>query len=231
MLFRFCAALALLAATSSANTILVSSTFDVDRDGWTYGNLTPPTNPAINAIYQNNTGNPGGAIAVTDAANINLNSAYAPAKFLGNWTAINALFLSFDVFLQNGSVGSNYSLVYLEGGGLQLGYYGAPPPNSTWTNYMLSLASPSAWRLYSSHTSGGATPTQAEWETALANVTALRFFADFQNGADTTRFDNVRLLGAAEPPSGGEIPEPSTWLATGAGILFLTARFRAKMSQ
>src|SRR5688572_11907373 len=82
-------ALALMGAcgvgASSVAADTISSTFDVDADGWTTTNVVPVFTPAG--------GNPGGFLLV-DNPETTITEMIAPAKFLGDLSLLNGGTLS-----------------------------------------------------------------------------------------------------------------------------------------
>lgn len=182
------------ARTANANTPLVSSTFDVNAEGWSnvtlpYPSAVPPT---ITFTFQPLWS--GGRLSLLDpdGTNPSGDAQYwrAPAKFLGNQSGAGVLrcdladtFAGYGAFTQED--------VVLVGGGLTLSYsFGAAPPTtSTLATFTLDFYGGGAHL-------GGLNSTLATREqvgTVLSALTDLFIRAEYQLGGDTQYFDNVSL--------------------------------------
>ena len=96
----------LLLALSTLLSAQVISDFEGgDTDGWV-------SEGDGNYYWEAGTGNPGGCMRVDDDATGDMNRAYAPLKFLGDWSsATQNDSLKADIFLHNaggGYVSSNF---------------------------------------------------------------------------------------------------------------------------
>jgi DNA-binding beta-propeller fold protein YncE len=178
--------LAILAAAAPLGA-QVLSTFDTDLDGWRIlGDNS--------ALWQSTGGNPAGCLDVNDRAVGDINWASAPYKFLGNWSAFTpADSIFFDIYEVNTSGGAWLAVhhVRIEGPG------GAawandvrvvnPPAQGVWIHVRIMMT-PEVWTLES-----------GTWLGLLANVTSVRIFAEWVNGAETTWLDNIGISRAPAP--------------------------------
>jgi len=156
----------------------VMSTFDTDADGWVFD--------VYDQSWQSTGGNPGGYI---------LNSAYgatglvsAPSKFLGDWAAMDATNLTYEIkIFDTGSICQigNY-WVRIDGPGGNAYWLGppAPPYPSAWLTLNVPITE-SDWTIES-----------GSWNALLADVTQLRIATEFYNNytpQEITGIDNVSL--------------------------------------
>jgi len=203
-----------IAAAPFAAQATVSSTFDIDADGWTAaGDFT-----GAPVTWLSTGGNPGGTIEINDAVLGGVTYFVAPAKFLGNQSGAFGQTLSFDLqqHISGGSNQFNERDVILSGGGLTLVLDTAVNPAfDAWTHYSVPLAA-GAWRVSALN---GVLASDTQIQTVLGSLSALNIRAEFQTGADTDYLDNVVLAA---------VPEPATvalWLG-GLGLLGWRARQR-----
>ena len=214
-----------LAAPAGATT--VSSTFDSSNQGWSVGDIGPSVPPPgiVGAAGWNASGgNPGGYISTTDVANIV--AFLASSSYTGNLSAFHGGTLTFDLQDLDGNDSVDYPavVIYTSTGSIA---YDAPPPGTTWTSYSVPLTA-SGWTEYLGGENTGGTPlTEAQFVTALSNVTALAIEADWHNGADLTGLDNVILSTGAS----GAAPEPSTWAMMIIGLSGLGLVSRRRLSR
>jgi hypothetical protein len=135
--------------------------------------------------YEAGTGNPGGCLRVDDDATGDMNRAFAPLKFLGNWSSATSLdTLKADIYLHPVSGGyalPNFVFRIIGPGGQASGIISPPVPSNIWTTYKISL-SPSDWQLNS-----------GTWSNLIQNVTTLIVTTEYINGDEYDRLDNVRL--------------------------------------
>ncbi len=198
--------------------VIARSTFDVDRDGWIANELGGGNN---SLTYNPSGGNPGGYLNAADILDGRTWSWVAPAKFLGNVSAAYRGTLTFDLREHPG--GTQYDEpngdVTLTGGGITLAFDtpNNPAVGNIWTSYSVSLLeSAQGWHL---NNLSGATPTQAQFQTALASLTSLRIRGEFINGDDNGDLDNVILN--SPPAAAVTIPEPGSFALLGVGSLSL----------
>jgi alkaline phosphatase D len=201
-----------LAPSQSNATVVASSDFSANIDGWTLTGDPSSTTPTHFAAG----GNPGGYIQGADAVLNNTWYFNAPAKFLGNVSAAYGGALTFDQ-RANGFFNApfNWDDIVLTSPALTLFFdITAPMPQIIpWTSYSVPLAEGPGWSLGGLGTGG--MPTQAQFVQVLSNLTGLQIRGEFFSGFDTSDLDNVALITA--------IPEasllPLMGLALGALIV------------
>ena len=131
------------------------------------------------------TGNPGGCFRVDDYACNDMVYAYAPHKFLGDWSvAAEADTLSADIYL--GSSGNDYvipNFVFkiIGPGGMAKAILDPTPPEFNWITYSVPIAE-SQW-----------TVVWGNWNDILDNVEAMIVTPEYINGDEFDRLDNVNL--------------------------------------
>ncbi|GAB4325410.1 MAG: hypothetical protein Kow00127_18180 [Bacteroidales bacterium] len=130
-------------------------------------------------------GNPPGCFRVDDDATGDWNNAFAPVKFLGDWSmATSSDFLSVDLYNHfiSGSPAAGTWVFQIAGpGGKAQAFVGEHPPYDIWTNYTATL-DPSNWTMIS-----------GDWNTLLQQVTEVIVRAEYINGDEFVRLDNVTL--------------------------------------
>jgi laminin B (domain IV) len=196
----------ILSAHSTAAAPLAVSTFDTNTQGWTiFGDADGP-------VFEAAAGNPAGDIIATDRVTGIVWFFNAPAAFLGNKSAASLQTLTFELSQSLTSNPFNDSDVVLIGSGLTLAFDTAANPAGfpTFTHYVVPLDATAGWHLNSL---AGPLATQAQIDTALSSLTALRIRGEFRSGADQGRLDNVVLNGAAS------VAEPTVLTVFGMGIV------------
>lgn len=190
--------LTLSASTVSAIPIgtQVFSTFDTDAEGWTCINDCSATSPMFNPIG----GNPGGFISAQDLARGDVVYFDAPAKFLGDQSAVFGNgFLQFDLQLDPKGGGIFFTHdVFLSDGVSDLFarvVFPAPPMPPEWMTYSVGFGS-GIWRVNSG---AGPLATDTELLGVLSNLTALQIRGEFSVQRDITGLDNVFLVAVPEP--------------------------------
>lgn len=186
--------------SGSAFAMMITSTFDVNDDGWTAqvgeGEIT----------YQATGGNPGGFLSIQDVGPASY-VVYPPSKFKGDLSQFDGGLLSYDIIViypttPLASVGSGFGRIQLEGGGSNATFDYAPYPSvpsfDFWKTYYVPMTA-EAW-----HT------TPENWATVLSDVTNFHITFDLIPGEDTIGLDNFKLA---------PIPEPTTILLLGFGLL------------
>ena len=179
-----------IAVTTRLVAATAISTFDTDNEGWTaIGDTATPV------VFVTTNGNPPGCAQVEDSVVGGVMYFSAPAKFLGDHSDAYGTDLKFDLMQKypdspNQCDDSDGDII-LQGGGLTLAYdTAANPANGSWTSYSVPLLETAGWHLTNL---SGAAPTQAQFQSVLANLTSLRIRAEYQTGPDTDSIDNVRL--------------------------------------
>lgn len=164
--------------------VKVASTFDSDIDGWSFIADVKEFN------WVGDGGNPGGYVEAVDYAYGDVWYFIAPEKFLGDKSAYAGGTLSFD--LKQDPIVSQFNAddVVIVGNGITLALSTAENPGLDWTHYQVALDTSADWRIGSST---GEVATQAEIETALADISALRIRGEYVSGTDTGGLDNVVL--------------------------------------
>lgn len=200
--------MSLLFAALGANATTIASDFSTDLDGWTLS----AGSGALSHMASG--GNPGGFLFVDNAEGAVVVRAIAPAKFLGDLSAFDGGFLSFDGnLLTKGSVPfySPYGQVRIStssGTPATLDLAPSDPTVGAWTSYGVALDA-ATW---------GQTP--ARWAQILSDVTEIAIVLEGVSGFETNGFDNFAIT---------SVPEPSrVALALIAGLVLWTARRAAR---
>lgn len=164
----------------------VVSSFDASAEGW----LIIGDN---SANWSGTGGNPGGCLAINDLATGQLNYASAPARFLGDWSAMGgADSLAVDIYFVNSSGGPLYTnpwLFSISGpGGSAIARAPFPAPaQGAWTTYAVTLDS-TVWTMQS-----------GTWSALLAQVQSLKVAAEYVTGDEIVELDNARLTRSPAP--------------------------------
>ncbi|MBC7941123.1 MAG: hypothetical protein H7Z19_15425 [Chitinophagaceae bacterium] len=190
-------------APAAAHTVLVSSSFDFDNDGWERAAFVDGSGDTPAPWWPFGNG-PGSLI---DAGLDALPDGFsAPGKFLGNQSAALGGALMFQVFGLAGAASSG-DCIRLTSGTLEISY-GLRGPGfapGTWVNYVVPLTASAGWETLAANPFLPRTPTtDAEMAAVLGSLTQLRIRSDWYlppaNGF--LYLDNVRLVsGVPEVPS------------------------------
>ncbi len=217
----FAAALLVGVANAQAG---VFTGFNADSEGWAgltadlaSSGVPVQIKPAVS--WSGASGNPGGAISVTDPDAWDTFFA-APAAFLGNQSSAFGTTLGYDLFT-NESADYNGPNVVLKGGGLTLVH--APASQAavagSWVSISVLLGNDGMWYLDSS---GGAMATATDLQAALGSLTDLWISGETHNGvSETSMLDNVRLGRIATPVS-----EPGSLALVASAALIALGRRR-----
>lgn len=190
-----------LAVPAGAMTI-ASSDFEADLDGWFI------SGDGI-ASHQTSGGNPGGFLQSFDQTAGSNTDVFAPAKFLGDWSALDGLArISVDFKIVSACCAISEGMEFWisgPGGSASRRLSTASGPFFDWTTYTIDLVE-SEWNV-----------TRGTWSAMLANIDMLRFDMEHVQGAETTGIDSVLLV---------MIPEPSTAALVWGGMLGVALRSR-----
>jgi hypothetical protein len=204
--FFFTSWLATSPSLASPITVPVISTFASGLDGW--------SGPDIRFVAA--VGNPAGSLEFQELYSANASYALAPAKFLGDWSALDGtgvisydhrVQLQFDPGFWGAAVPRE---IVLEGPGGVATWTGSLPNfNSSFVTITAPLSA-SNWIVNS-----------GTWGGLLSDVTAFRLRVDHYNdlfGAERTQFDNILLNGPGPGPGPSPVPEPTSLLLLGTGL-------------
>jgi hypothetical protein len=182
------------------------SDFSADLDGWTaQGDGSISHSPTG--------GNPGGFLRSSDPAAGSNTDAFAPAKFLGDWSAYDngAGSVSADLTIIDANGPHTEGVEFLISGPGGVASFRFPtsggPSVGTWTTYSLPI-SQSAWNI-----------TSGNWASLLSDVQVFRIDLEFISGTEATGLDNVRLAA---------VPVPATVWLFGSGLLGLAGMARSR---
>lgn len=176
--------LVLLAHSVKAQT----STFDTNDEGWRVAG--DAQNGTSVPTYHATGGNPGGYLSATDQAIGGVWYWVAPDKFRHNHCDAYNHHFTFQLRQNNISDQFNTIDIIFEGNGINLVYNTSPNPDYDWTSYDILMREDAGWRINSLT---GATPTQAQFQLALSNLTRIWIRGEFEHGADLGSLDNVNL--------------------------------------
>ncbi len=187
--FSPCAA-AILVAGSAGMALgqgIVTETFDTALNGWsTYAD-------AGNLAWVETGGNPGGAARAQDEGSGGWWGFLAGPAFLGDRSCTYGGTLAWHS-KTNGvnTAGNSQPDVAIEGAGLVLVFDLPNPVVNVWAIRSVTLTETAGWKKTSL---SGVPPTLAEFQSVLANVTALKFRGEFTSasGGDIGFLDNVAM--------------------------------------
>ena len=161
-------------------TPILEHQFDLDTEGWQIvADGTGPTHIATG-------GNPGGYIQSTYLGTGETWYWQAPVTFLGDQSAAYSGFLSYDLKQSSTSAAFDNREILLTGAGITL-TFDTMHPGTNWTHYAVLLHEGAGWI----NTTTGQSPSQAEMQAVLADITDLQIRGDFRNGGNTGGLDNV----------------------------------------
>ena len=205
---------ALIFAAESGSALTITSTFDVDAEGWLASGDVVSTTPT----HISSGGNPGGAIQVDDQTVGGIWYYDAPAAFQGDLSGAYGQMLSFDLWQTGSGPQFDASDVVLNGAGLILAIDAGdnPMPLDTWVSYSLLLREDAGWVRVTDHRNlVGPPATQGEMLAVLADLTRLRIRGEFITGPDVGRLDNVSVF---------VVPEAGTALLLVSALVARVAR-------
>lgn len=182
----------MLAGAVSLVRAEIRSSFDTDAEGWVVVSL-PASGPFTTPLATNAaTFNACGYVQSDDPTTVT-SFWQAPARFLGARSASYGLTLEWDVKIAPlaGKMIDASPEVVLLGAGLALVIDAGPaPPPGVWTHYRVTLDERAAWK---KDNLAGVAPTRAEFQAALASLTALRLCGEYVEGSEVDALDNVVL--------------------------------------
>jgi Laminin B (Domain IV)/PEP-CTERM motif len=178
---------ALAALPAKAN---LTSTFDSSAEGW---NAVDPTGD-YTSTWQSSGGNPGGYLRGSETNPLgDTGYFYAPASWLGNWSAYAGGTISYDLKVFEGTSYFNDLDVILSNGADSVSLSSnINPVGGGWVTFQVQLTA--------------ANFSGANLASVLSNVTSFAIRGEFINGAEAEGLDNVRVATDAT-----STPEPSTW--------------------
>jgi Laminin B (Domain IV) len=195
----------LAAALSIFTTVIfaqnITSTFDVNNDGWTAINRVPIFgNLASNLTYLPTGGFPNGCISVNEATTAaGVLYFVAPPKFRGNKTLSYGNNLRFDIRSQRNPATATFvdDDVVIEGNGLTLFFnlFVNTTNNKidNWTHFDIPM-NENSWLLGTRN--GPNKPTKAQFQSVLCNISRIWIRGEYASGgtgADIGFLDNVVL--------------------------------------
>lgn len=207
-------AIALLSASSAANSTTVGSDFSSDIDHWKTRDLfTGALGPTPNWTLQ--------AIESGDTSDFAVFSAPGP-KFTHDKSEFYGGTFSFDLVTSRRSpnTATNFALAIGSGsatlaGATVLYWYGGQPSTTEYTNFVATLdVTDTRWRLGGGPSGGGTAPSESQFRDILSSVSFVYIPVEWNDGPDSSRLDNVYLKVSTAP-------EPATisMLLTGFGLL------------
>lgn len=165
----------------------LSSTFDIDDEGWSAIN-------GSNLSWKYRGGNPGGFILGEDSDNENTWYYVSPASWSGNWTQYIGDNLSFDMRLINSGDGYNDNfedIIIICGlNNSSISWPGVNSswpiePTASWTHYKVGLLASNFG------------VNESEFFLFMDNVSDIRIRGEFSNKGDIEGIDNVFIIHSA----------------------------------
>ncbi|MEM7473456.1 MAG: laminin B domain-containing protein [Planctomycetota bacterium] len=183
--------LVLVTSTAVRADVIVSD-FEGGTEGWQLSGDSSTATPDHIA----SDGNPGAFIRGFDTAVGGVWYFAAPAKFLGNRSTSYGGTLQYSLRQRGSGSIFNSQDIIIDGAGLTLRLVNTPPipSSSTWTQYVATLDETDPWTLAS-----GGNPTQAEFQSVMADLQSLRIRGEFIVGSDNGDLDSVSMTAVPEP--------------------------------
>ena len=174
--------------------VFVSSSFDMDNDGWRVTGLSVTSDiPDWSATE----GNPAGSISARFGSATGDQTGYflAPAKFLGGQNAAYGGAIEFDRSCESTQVPSDSWQCLLVGGdGVQLGFEPADGLVSGWQHFVVPLDPSGGWK----RTDTEQAATEGEIRGVLENLVGLRIRGGYRyHYYQHAHLDNVQLVAPA----------------------------------
>ena len=158
---------------------VVSSDFSSGLDNWVAeGDCT--------YLWSATGGNPSGYFKIEDDATGDINKAYAPSKFLGDWSAVtNGDYISADIYLSTALSDyietGNYLFKISGPGGTAIAIQNPEPVPFSWINYFVNMDADS-WSVVT-----------GDWSSILEDVQSFSVTGEFIDGDEMDKIDNVFL--------------------------------------
>ena len=200
-------------------TIPVISTFDLGCDGWT-GNMTSLCDqdgtPSVGVSWIATGGNPAGNLQFNEGSSVQAPDTriVAPAKFLGDWSALDGVAsIQYDHTIINSGLNNGRvpRAIYLSGGGSSATWSGPLVPAGNF------LSTP--WETFTASLSESDWTVTGSWTALLSSVESFEIqidhYSSFVGSAETHRFDNILLI----PEPSFLVPEPSMAVLLLIGLL------------
>lgn len=194
----------------------ITSTFDVDDEGWLVVGDATSSIPQ----YHADGGNEGGYISADDTANGGVWYWSAPEKFTGDQSASFGKNLSFDLAQNNLDSQFDADDILILGENLTLALDLPVNPGINWTSYSVKLDTSENWMI-ETYLSGNEA-TEADIQEVLTNVTAIRIRGEFVSGPDVGSLDNVILESASMSVSSFEENNLKVYPNPTSGKFFLS---------
>lgn len=165
-----------------------ASTFDTNDEGW--WTLQDTNAPG----WSDSTGYPGGCFSASDLADGVEWRYLAPAKFLGDRSALLGSLFEFD--LRSAPVAQpdpaeGLRMLSVTGSEITLQFAtGFNPTPNAWTHYAIPLYPTSQW----TRISDGLIPTTQDFVAVFGSLSELSIRGEFYSGVDAGSLDNVVML-------------------------------------
>lgn len=168
----------------------LTSTFDSGAEGW---NAVDPTGD-YTSTWESSGGNPGGYLRGSESDPLGgTGYFYAPASWLGNWSAYAGGTISYDLKVFDGTDYFNDLDVIISNGSDSVSWSSnINPVGDGWVTFQVQLTA--------------ANFSGADLASVLSNVTSFSIRGEFISGPEAEGLDNVSVATGAT-----STPEPSTW--------------------
>ncbi len=168
----------------------LTSTFDSSAEGW---NAVDPTGD-YTSTWASSGGNPGGYLRGSESDPLGgTGYFYAPASWLGNWSAYAGGTISYDLKVFEGTAYFNDLDIIISNGSDSVSWSpNINPVGEGWVTFQVQLTA--------------ANFSGANLASVLSNVTSFAIRGEFINGSEAEGLDNVSVATGATGT-----PEPSTW--------------------
>lgn len=187
-------------AAAYGQTILAESHFDSTLEGWTVAGDPASGYPR----WEQGMGCAPGCMRVVDAQQGVAMMFHAPPAYRGDQSAAYNGALRYCIRNDSGGPSTSKAVVVMEGAGLRLSCR-AERATSQWQTVTVALhesAVPPFGEWYLGDLNGPR-PTRCQFQTVLRSLESLQIRAEYRNGADDIRFDEVYLEACSDniPPT------------------------------